>query len=170
MADIERMFHQFKEAPEHLDYLLFIWYDTEGRPATYNMTVYLFGTRSSPACATYALRYLADKLKGISPHNSPPYHYVHQNSYVDDGLTSVYSATETVDRLEQTKSLCAAGRLRLHEVASNSRAFISKLLRSECYISLADSDITSEPLPSERSPKVVWDTELRIQFRRSQQT
>ena len=126
MADIERMFHPFKVAPEHQDYLLFIWYDTEGRPATYNMTVYLFEARSSPACATYALRYLADKFKGIAPHNSPAHHYVHRNFYVDDGLTSVYSATEAVELLEQTKSLCSTGQLRLHKVSIKQSSFYLK--------------------------------------------
>ena len=60
MGDIERMFHQFKVSPSHQDYLRFLWYDSTGDIATYKMTVHLFGARSSPACATYGLRYIAE--------------------------------------------------------------------------------------------------------------
>lgn len=58
MGNIEKMFHQFKVAANHQDYLMFLWYDAGGRLTAYKMTVHLFGARSSPACATYGLRHL----------------------------------------------------------------------------------------------------------------
>jgi len=35
MRDIEQMFHQLKVSAKHQDYLKFIWYDKDGRCATY---------------------------------------------------------------------------------------------------------------------------------------
>lgn len=158
MGDIERMFHQFRVPPHHQDYLRFIWYDNEGKLTTYKMTVHLFGARSSPACATYGLRYLADEFKQLSHHNSSSHHFIHRNFYVDDGLISVSSESEAIDLLKQTQSLCATGQLRLHKIASNSRAVMTAIPRSECASALANLDLTSEPLPQERSLGVLWDT------------
>ncbi|XP_067934975.1 uncharacterized protein [Watersipora subatra] len=158
MGDIERMFHQFKVSAHHQDYLRFIWYDSEGLPTTYKMTVHLFGARSSPACATYGLRYLADQYKLHSPDHFLPHHFIHHDFYVDDGLASVSSETEAINLVKQTQSLCATGQLRLHKIISNSRAVMAALPRSECASALADLDLTSEPLPPERSLGVLWDT------------
>lgn len=113
MGNIDRMFHQFKVLPEHQDYLKFIWYDEEGRPATYKITVHLFGARSSPACATYGLRLPVDHYKSLSPTHSLSHHFIHRNFYVDDGLTSVPSEAEAITLIKQTQSLCETGKLRL---------------------------------------------------------
>jgi len=163
MGDIERMFHQFKVATKHQDYLRFLWYDEGGSLVTYKMTVHLFGARSSPACATYGLRFLADRFNTLSPTHSPSHHFIHRNFYVDDGLTGASNETEAISLIKQTQSLCETGKLRLHKIASNSRAVMSHLPRSECASALASLDLTSDPLPQERSLGVLWDTE-RDQF------
>ena len=160
MGDIERMFHQFKVLPEHQEYLKFIWYDECGMPVAYKMTVPLFGARSSPACATYGLRFLADRFQSSFPSTaSPSHHFIHRNFYVDDGLASVSSESEAVDLIKQTQSLCQSGQLRLHKIVSNSRSVMSHLPRSECSNTLATLDLSSDPLPQERSLGVLWDTE-----------
>ncbi|XP_067941083.1 uncharacterized protein [Watersipora subatra] len=159
MGDIERMFHQFKVKPEHQDYLRFIWYDCDGNLATFKMTVHLFGARSSPACATYGLRFLADQYNSLLSGHSASHQFVHRNFYVDDGLTSVFNEAEAVSLIHETRELCAAGQLRLHKIASNSREVMSQLPRSECARAIASLDLSSDPLPKERSLGILWDTE-----------
>ena len=158
MGDIERMFHQFKVSSHDQDYLRFIWYDSEGQLATYKMTVHLFGAKSSPACATHGLRYLADKFRDHLDANALPHRFIHRNFYVDDGLISLPTESEAIKLIKQTQSLCAAGNLRLHKIASNSRKVMANLPRDECAGALANLDLTSDPLPQERSLGVLWDT------------
>ena len=61
VCDIEGMFHQVNVAPEHRDYLRFLWSaDITSPPSEYRMTVHLFSATSSPGCAMFALRSAAD--------------------------------------------------------------------------------------------------------------
>ncbi|XP_067952075.1 uncharacterized protein [Watersipora subatra] len=162
MGDIERMFHQFKVSENHQDYLRFIWYNAEGQLQSYKMTVHLFGARSSPACATYGLRFLADNFRDAIPHNTQSHHFIHHNFYVDDGLASVRNESEAVNLIKESQALCQTGKLRLHKIASNSRAVLAAIPKSECTSVLASLALTSEPLPQERSLGVLWDTNQDI--------
>ncbi|XP_067943139.1 LOW QUALITY PROTEIN: uncharacterized protein [Watersipora subatra] len=162
MGDIERMFHQFKVSENHQDYLRFIWYNAEGQLQSYKMTVHLFGARSSPACATYGLRFLADNFRDAIPHNTQSHHFIHHNFYVDDGLASVRNESEAVNLIKKSQALCQTGKLRLHKIASNSRAVLAAIPKSECTSILVSLELTSEPLPQERSLGVLWDTNQDI--------
>ncbi|XP_067939966.1 uncharacterized protein [Watersipora subatra] len=153
MGDIERMFHQFKVSENHQDYLRFIWYNKEGQLQSYKMTVHLFGVRSSPACATYGLRFLADKFRDTFPHNTQSHHFIHHNFYVDDCLASVRNESEAINLIKESQALCQTGKLRLHKIALNSRAVIAAIPKSECTSTLASLELTSEPLLQE---KVFW--------------
>ena len=58
VSDIEGMFHQVRCAPEDRDCLRFLWWpqgDLSKEPLPYRMTVHLFGAKSSPSCAAFAL-------------------------------------------------------------------------------------------------------------------
>ena len=79
---------------EFRNYLRFPWWeggqlDTE--PKEYRMAVHLFGAGSSPGCANFALKYLAQQHKVDYPAASA---FIENNFYVDDGLTSVSSVEE----------------------------------------------------------------------------
>ena len=158
MGDIERMFHQFKVPKEHQKYLKFFWYNAEGIPTTYKMCVHLFGARSSPACATYGLRYLADTYQALHPESKAP-QFIHKNFYVDDGLASVASPTETITLIKETQNLCASGKLRMHKFISNSRDVMMSIPKIEHSSSLQNIDLHHDNLPQERSLGVVWDTQ-----------
>lgn len=81
-CDIGRMFHQFRVANEHRDYLRFLWFDDHGNIAAYRMTVHLFGATSSPACEIL----LCDMRSNPS---DTAKHFIKNNFYVDDGLISL---------------------------------------------------------------------------------
>lgn len=62
ICDIEKMFYQFRVSPEARNYLRFLWWEggnLENEPREYQMTVHLFGAASSPGCANFGLKYLA---------------------------------------------------------------------------------------------------------------
>lgn len=69
-CDIEKMFHQFHVPSDERNYLRFLWWENgelEGEPQEYRMTVHLFGAASSPGCANFGLKYLAEQYKSEYP-------------------------------------------------------------------------------------------------------
>ena len=65
-ADVERMFHSFYVQPSDWDKMRFYWYDKNDpneKIVQYRSKVHVFGNRSSPAIATYGLRYTAKDIK-----------------------------------------------------------------------------------------------------------
>ncbi len=64
ICNTEKMFHQFSVSPEGRNYLRFLWWEggqLEREPQEYRMTVHLFGAASSPGCANFGLKYLAQQ-------------------------------------------------------------------------------------------------------------
>ena len=62
MVDVEAMFHQIRVAPDDQDVLQLLWWpqgDFSQTPATYHMTVHLFGGTWSLSCAEYGLKQTA---------------------------------------------------------------------------------------------------------------
>lgn len=120
MCDVERMFHQFRVSPEYLDYLRFIWFDSQGQPAVYRMRVHIFGSKSSPACSTYGLRYLADSSHDVDdPDSVTAAKFIQTDFYVDDSLTSVETADEA-SKLITNREICMSGNICLHKFMSIS--------------------------------------------------
>ena len=128
MCDLEAMFHQFKVKEEDRDYLRFYWWengDITKTPVQYRMTVHLFGAASSPACSNFG-------LKKTATHNecefgSDAAEFIRKDFYVDDGLKSVATVSEATSLIENTKSICARGGMRLHKFISNSKEVIAKI-------------------------------------------
>jgi len=57
-ADVKRMFHQVHVTPEDRGALCYLWWpngDLSREPKTYQMLVHIFGAKSSPSVAGYAL-------------------------------------------------------------------------------------------------------------------
>ncbi|XP_030588591.1 uncharacterized protein LOC115795386 [Archocentrus centrarchus] len=113
------MFHQFFVPPAARNYLRFLWWggaDLEAEPQEYRMTVHPFGATSSPGCANFGLKYLAQKHTVDYPLASA---FIEKNFYVDDGLTSVPSVKDAEDLIIEARELCKKGGLRLHKFNSN---------------------------------------------------
>ena len=69
-CDIEKMFHQFRVNQEHRDFLRFLWWengDLAKEPVDYRMKVHLFGAASSPGCANYGLKHIAEENSDTFP-------------------------------------------------------------------------------------------------------
>ncbi len=67
------------------------------------MREHLFGTASSPGCANYGLKHLAAQGRGNFSETSV--RFIERNFYVDDGLTSVSSASEAIQLSQEAREL-----------------------------------------------------------------
>ncbi len=125
ICDIEKMFHQFRVSPEARTYLRFLWWEggnLENEPREYQMTVRLFGAASSPGCAKFGLKYLAQQCKTVHPAASA---FVERNFYVDDGLISVPTVQEAKELIVESQELCNQAGLRLHKFNPNHKDVLS---------------------------------------------
>ncbi|XP_067945390.1 uncharacterized protein [Watersipora subatra] len=159
ICDIERMFHQFRVLPPFQNYLRFLWFDGLGNIVPYRMKVHLFGARSSPACATYGLRYLADQYCKGEPADSEAVSFVKDNFYVDDGLTSVSTTEDARLLINHTTKLCESGNILLHKFMSNDKDFMKSIAQQKRASSVIDIDLGKEALPTERALGIQWDVE-----------
>ena len=83
------------------------------------MTVHVFGNTCSPAIATYGLRRTAQI--GEQEFGIDMSEYVHNNFYVDDGLTSLPTPEKAIDLMKRAQqALLSGGNIRLHKIVSNS--------------------------------------------------
>ena len=130
-CDIEKMFHQFRVPSNDRNYLRFLWWengDLEKEPQEYRMAVHLFGAASSPGCANFGLKYLAEQYKSEYPSASS---FVKTNFYVDDGLISVPSIQEAKELVIESQALCKRGGLRLHKFNLNEKEVLRCVDSSE---------------------------------------
>lgn len=143
-CDIEKMFHQFHVPPDNRNYLRFLWWengDLEREPKEYRMTVHLFGAASSPGCANFGLKYLAEQYKSEYPTASS---FVKKNFYVDDGLTSVPLIEEAKELIVNAQTLCKHGGLRLHKFNSNENEVLQSVNSTEWAITTKPLNLTPE--------------------------
>ena len=167
-CDIEKMFYQFEVNESDRDFLRFLWFEDETHTslADYRMTVHLFGATSSPACATYGLRSLAqlhhnpqDKASVVARD------FITSNFYVDDGICSVVDIDTAKDLVSNARSLCEAGGVRLHKFLSNYTELMSFIPKSEHADSLKQLKLGTDVLPVERTLGIEWCTEQdKLQF------
>ena len=161
MCDIEAMFHQFRVSPHHRDFLRFLWWpngELSEEPAEFRMTAHLFGATSSPACANFALKKIADDFQEECGYEAAQ--FVRGNFYVDDGLTSVPTEEDCIALVQKTQQLCQKGALRLHKFTSNSRRVIQTIQQADRATTVRDMDLTSDCLPMERALGVEWCAEV----------
>ena len=160
MCDVEAMFHQFKVAEAHRNFLRFLWWedgDTRERLNEYRMTVHLFGAGSSPGCANFGLKRIADDHEEEC--GSEAANFVRNDFYVDDGLKSVDTVEHATTLIQQTKEMCAKGGLRLHKFTSNSKDVIAAIPREDRATTLKNLDLHNDRLPVERALGVYWCVE-----------
>ena len=127
MCDLEAMFHQFKVKEEVRNYLRFYRWengDTTKSPVQYHMTVNLFRPASSPGCSNFGLKRTATDNE--CKFGSDAANFISFKDFqVDDGLNSVATVSEATSLIQNTKSICAPGGMRLHKFISNSREVIA---------------------------------------------
>ena len=158
-CDVEKMFYQFKVPTQDRDYLRFLWYADSSRTQVldYRMKVHIFGATSSPGCATFGLRRLASDY---ADEFGDAASFIHNDFYVDDGLTSTSTPEQATNLIDRCRTLCSKGNLRLHKFASNDQSVIASLNKQNsnlCVESTASILLNSDPA-YERALGILWNT------------
>ena len=136
-ADIEGMFSNFKVPPEQQDLLRFYWFQKNNPDlpiVTYHSSSHIFGCSSSPAVASYALKFCASHLP---PHKQAVKQYIERSFYVDDGIFSAASVKEAVDVLSGAIKCLSQFNMRLHKIVSNNEEVLSHFPNSELATSVS---------------------------------
>lgn len=159
MCDVEKMFHRFHVSSEDRDYLRFLWWEngnTDLEPTEYRMKVHLFGASSSPGCANYGMKHLANENEKEYPLAA---NFVKKHFYVDDGLVSVETVGEAIELVKEAQALCAKGKLHLHKFLSNSRDVLDSIDVTERAVEIKDVDLNYSDLPVQRVLGIRWNIE-----------
>ncbi|XP_064624565.1 uncharacterized protein LOC135486033 [Lineus longissimus] len=152
MGDIEKMFHQVRVAEEDRNYLRFLWWpkgDIDAEAVEYRMNVHLFGATSSPSCANYALRRVA---QDNDQYPTSVTSTLLRNLYVDDCLKSVKDGKEAVALVKDLQDLAKKGGFRLTTWSSNCRQVLETIAEEDLAKGIKDLDLAHESLPTERAP------------------
>ena len=113
-ADIKRMFHQVYVTPEDREALCYLWWpggDVSKAAKTHQMLVHIFGSKSSPSVAGYALRRTAKD--NANDYSSAAVNAVLCDFYVEDRLKSFSDPDEAKDKGKELQSLLAEGGFQL---------------------------------------------------------
>ena len=166
-CDVEAMFHQFKVDSAHRNYLRFLWWengDITSSPKEFRMTVHLFGATSSPGCANFGLKKIAEDNE--SKYGTEVANFIKRDFYVDDGLKSMATVPEAVSLIHNAKDMLAEGGLRLHKFVSNSKEVLKTVAPEDRTPHLKNLDFTEDHLPIERTLGTQWCIESdSFQFR-----
>ena len=157
MSDVEAMYHQVRVPDKDSDLLRFLWWpqgDLSQPLCEYKMVVHLFGAKSSPSCANYALRRTAEDGKDRSSPEAVK--TVLEHFYVDDCLVSTSSEKKATTLTKDLMALCESGGFRLTKWSSSSRKVLLSLPEQERAKEIKNLDLNRDELPMERALGVDW--------------
>ena len=117
-ADIEAMFLQVKVPSAECKFLRFLWRDDSTKPVkVYEYTRHVFGAKSSPTCANYALQQTGRDNKDFYPLASKA---IERNFYMDDFAKSVDTEEEAIELYNQLKTALIKGGFNLTKWITNN--------------------------------------------------
>ncbi|XP_068238508.1 uncharacterized protein [Palaemon carinicauda] len=151
-CDVEAMYHQVLVNEEHRNLLRFLWFDNhdlDGDIVQYRMTVHLFGARSSPSVANYALKAAADRFKDKTTEKAAE--FIKEHFYVDDGLKSVATVEEAINLAKDIQMICKRGGFHLQKFVANNAEVLKATRPDEVAQSVKNLDLTKDKLPVERT-------------------
>ena len=154
VADIKGMFSQVMVDENDRDSLRFLWYpdnDLTQNAITYRMRTNVFGAKSSPCCAAFALRRTASE--NVTGASQDVVDAVLRNIYVDDMCVSCITEKDASDLVTQLCPLLASGGFYLTKFLSNNRTVLEQLSPED----LAGHVNLSGKLPVHKTLGVFWD-------------
>ena len=143
-ADVECMFHSFHVSPEDRDALRFYWWDSNDptkEVTAYRANVHIFGNKSSPAIATFGLRYTTTDEDAADLIEAKK--FILHNFYVDDGMGCANTIEEAISTLKDARTILSKYNIRLHKIISPHSEVLSAFPESELAPELTSLDISS---------------------------
>ena len=117
-ADIESMFLRMKVPERDKSCLRFLWRPTVNEPVQiYEYQRHVFGAKSSPTCANYALKQVAIDNEDEFPIAAKT---IQNNFYMDDFIKSVETAEEAIKIFKQLQPLLSKHGFELKKWITNS--------------------------------------------------
>ncbi|XP_045161949.2 uncharacterized protein LOC123526762 [Mercenaria mercenaria] len=160
MGDIDSMFYQVRVPECDASLLRFLWWedgDINKHIVEYQMMVHLFGARSSPSCANYALkRTVQDRSDDIDEEIADT---VMKNFYVDDCLKSVDTVDHAKSVVKGLQKALSQGGFHISKWLSNSREVMQAVPASDRAKEIQDLDLDQDVLPIDRALGVQWNVE-----------
>lgn len=151
-ADIAKMFYMIKVPKSDSNFLRFLWYpnnDSNVTPKQYRLTVHVFGAKSSPSVANFALHHCLENHGRID---------LVRNFYVDDFLLSVPTDNEAIDVTNDITNILSGSAFDLTQFSSNSRVVLNSLPADKLSKQIK---ITADGvLPEESALGIVWNPEV----------
>ena len=161
-ADIEAMFHQVRVSSEDADSLRFLWKEditSDDPPDVCQMLVHIFGAKSSPTCANYAVQRTA---RDNREHFDALVLYAALRSfYVDDLLKSVGSEETAIALARQLTEMLKRGGFRLCKFISNRPSVLAELPPEDVSPSSAVK-IDAEGENASRALGISWETKADV--------
>ncbi len=159
MADIQSMFYQVRIDKKDRDMLRYLWWpggDLTRSLEEYRMLVHPFGAVSSPSCANFALRKIAEDVIDERPKVADA---IRSDFYVDDMLKSFPSEPEAIEVSLDIKETLKKGGFRLTKWVSNSRRLLEVMPQEDRSNETKSLDLDQDALPVERALGIKWDAE-----------
>ncbi len=146
----------FSQQPSDRNALRFLWWpegNLDNPPKEYKMNVHLFGGASSPSCANFTLRKMAED--NASHFDDQAIQTVQSNFYVDDCLKSVREEDEAIKLAKDLRELCQLGGFKLTKWLSNSPKVLESLPESGRAAKVKELDFDKTPI--KRALSVQWN-------------
>lgn len=124
MADIEKMYYQIRVPNKHANFMRLFWFDcVSGEVVQYRLKVHVFGAKSSPSVANYALKQTVKFCEDEAVKFA-----IRKNFYVDDLLISFDCSDDAIDKVKTIKNTVSSGGFNLTSFSSNSSPVLNTIL------------------------------------------
>jgi len=155
IGDIKEMFYQVQLNPEDRRFHRLLWRDLDSsrQIEVYESVRLVFGDRSSPFLAQFVMQNQATQQQDENPLAAEA---IHNQTYMDDVITSIPSTDEAVTLRKELKTVLGEAGFEIRRWCSNVKEVLHDVPVEDCAtgVNIEDAD-----LPKVKTLGVVWDAQ-----------